>query len=180
MSPIPLGIFAASGFGVVDAYDFLQTVESSSSNISFTGLGSYSDYKHLQIRFLSRGTGGNYRLRVRLNGSTTNYYQHKLAAVDGNFGSQNESYDRVAEFNLPGAAYGDSSLKYSGGVIDILDFANTSGNTTVRSFYGKHSSEKEVSLYSGLYSSTAAITSIQLIAPTTGLAGRYSIYGIRG
>jgi hypothetical protein len=69
-------------------------------------------------------------------------------------------------------------------VIDFLDYAVTSKNKTTRALTGLYeNSFQRIELKSGLWISTAAITSMTLAESTTlGFVSgsRFSLYGIRG
>jgi hypothetical protein len=72
------------------------------------------------------------------------------------------------------------------GIIDIQDYVSTTKNKTVRSITGNNSNNVNtgyVSLASGLYRATTAITSISLIdasAIAFGTSSTFALYGIRG
>ena len=188
MSFTLLGILnsQAAGAGGAGAYDLLETtvLTSSASSVSFTGLGAYSDYKHLQIRATHKttgGTDGSTFFIVRANSdSGNNYAQHKLEG-DGStvssegFASQNGIYvtgtsPRAGETNIFGAS-----------ILDVLDFSSTSKNTTFRFLAGSvPSNQEEINLTSGLYANTAAVTSIEFTVSGDAATGsRFSLYGIK-
>jgi hypothetical protein len=85
-------------------------------------------------------------------------------------------------------AIGSSSSAnvYGINIVDILDYANTSKYKTVRNLLGQDNNGSGiVQLTSGLWSNTAAITSIALVADPTYItnwttASRFSLYGIKG
>jgi hypothetical protein len=90
---------------------------------------------------------------------------------------------RISFFNAP--AGNSASGIFSPFIIDILDYANTNKRTTIRYSGGPMlSSNHIVSLISGLYFSTAAITSMtfgNFVDDGNIVAGsRFSIYGIKG
>jgi hypothetical protein len=74
---------------------------------------------------------------------------------------------------------------FAAGVIDILDYTNTNKYTTVRILAGQNvnsTSGEAISLTSGLWMSSSAVTSITLTGRTTNI-GQYSnfaLYGIKG
>jgi len=178
MSLIPLGFWAASGGGGGGAaFDLLETVSltSSASSVTFSGLGAYSDYKHLQLRMITMSDSGQI-IYAKVNGSTSGYYVHYLTGNGSNVSSSSFSstYAWVGHTdtltNAPGAS-----------IVDILDFSSTSKNTTIRSLTGKKASGSNINLNSNLWSSTAAMTSIELY-PNAGnfIAGsRLSLYGVQ-
>jgi len=189
MSLIPFGFWAASGAGGGgSAYDLLETttLATSASSVTFSGLGSYSDYAHLQIRGvfkLAVGTLGAFDLYTTLNNDTSGVYAtHRLfgngTAVTSNSstGLSNFTFTDV----VPRAS---ASEGFGVGIMDILDFSSTNKQTTIRFLAGAVTSEeKTVGLFSGLYNSTSAVTQASLFIPGSNLetGSRFSIYGLKG
>ncbi len=139
------------------------------SSIEFTSIPG--TYQHLQVRFLvQQGAGsafaGNVYTLLRLNNDSTagNYPSHSLegggstataSAVTGT----SYSYAYIAQSYLNTSA----SSVFAGGVIDLLDYGNTSKNTTIRCFNGWDANGSGVvSLHSAAWLSTAAVTSVTL------------------
>tara|TARA_R110000782_G_scaffold10354_1_gene32415 strand:+ start:30 stop:593 length:564 start_codon:yes stop_codon:yes gene_type:complete len=187
MSLIPFGFWAASGAGGgAGAYDLLETttLSTSASSVTFSGLGSYSDYKHLQIRALTRTDNNSAldNLYVQLNGdSGANYAKHELYGNGSgvvSYGSTN--YSQMTWLYTQGA--NETSGVYSPAVFDLLDFSSTTKNTTLRGFSAWVGGTKRLALQSGVYINTDAITSITF-TPHDGnniVAGnRFSIYGVK-
>jgi hypothetical protein len=190
MSLVLLGILnsqaAAAGGG--PAYDLLETqvLTSSASSVSFTGLGSYTDYKHLQLRMTLRSTWtlGSQSLNVygKFNSSTTsNYSWHDLngegSSVSSNAGTGQE-YFRIRTV----ASQGDAdSGAFGAAILDILDFSNTNKNTTTRALAGVNATDNWISLNSGLWQTTSAVTSIsfELGAGNIDTGSRFSLYGVK-
>lgn len=192
--PIPLGILAVAGAGAAGGADFvrLETTlisNNSTSSISFTNLGSYSAYKHLQLRGViqTQRSGSTSDVGVlRFNGDTgTNYTWHWL---DGNGtsvvseGFATRAYARIDEV----ATNATASTAFTPIIIDILDFSNTSKNKTVRMFFGHPTTpggSRVIQLASSVWMSTSAITSLSLdftLSVNNYSAGsRLSLYGIK-
>jgi len=189
MSFVLLGILnsQAAGAGGAGAYDLLETttLTSSASSVSFTGLGSYSDYKHLQIRWLAKldaGTTGVSQMNLDLNSDTSAFYAaHQLrgngssvlslAQTSNTSISILETIPRASETNIFGA-----------GVIELLDFSSSSKNSTFRTLHGAvTSTDKAINLSSGLYAKTDAITLLRLFVSGANFVSgsRFSLYGIR-
>lgn len=180
-----LGLLGASGAGVAGSYDLLETtiLSSTASSVTFTGLGSYTDYKHLQVRLVGRSSrsGSGENLRIRFNGDTgSNYANHYLQGNGSSVASGAETSNtgmwarNLNASSSPANAFGAF-------VIDILDFADTSKNTTVRTLGGS-TSDNFIALSSGAYFSTNAITSIDLgtqFSQDFVTGSRFSLYGIR-
>jgi hypothetical protein len=176
-----LGIIASSfrsAAGPVGAYDSLATVTVPSGGVSsITFAGIPSGYKHLQIRMLTAcSAGGNPGTKVTFNSDTTytNYRYHYLVGTGGSAlaGSNNSS-----DFFTAGAAV---TTGPGGAVMDILDYANTSKNKTVRTLSGYDANGSgTVSLFSGLWMNTNALTTIEL-APASGSWNQYSSFALFG
>ncbi len=175
--PIPLGVLAVAGAGggaAASSFDLLETtvLGTAAASITFSSLGSYSDYKHLQIRLTGRvasATTNSNNLGIQFNSDTSGVYTDHV--LNGN-ATQVSSTANVGATRiqirdcLPGNS--NSSGVFGAAVIDLLEF-NSSG-------------EQDVILTSGVRVNTNAITSITLfdIGSTNLVIGtRASIYGIK-
>jgi hypothetical protein len=149
-----------------------------------------STYKSLQIRFLGRSSGayGTDYLDMQFNGDTgTNYAYHKMySIVDGTLNSSGGANKREISMNLLAATDITANVN-SVFIIDIIDYASTSKNKTIRSMGGfndnNSSSSESISLGSGLWRSTSVINSIKIYPEfTTNLKSGTTIalYGIKG
>jgi hypothetical protein len=179
MSPIPLGILAASGALLFRSdFDLLQTeiLTGSQASVTFSDLNSTygSIYQHLQIRMVGNGNEAT----LRFNGVTTSgsYKDHRLFGLNGSVSSGTVYTDKI----LLGAMGVDTD-QFAATVVDILDPFSTDKNTTIRALSGRpRASNAIVQLISGLFISTNAITSIEIsdsVNFTTG--SRFSLYGLK-
>ena len=185
--PIPLGILAVAGAGAGGggAFDLLETtvLTTNTASVTFSSLGSYSDYKHLQIRAVAQfdDTSGALDTRLRFNSDTgTNYNSHHLK---GN-GSAVSSYAYTTSSQIwidDSTSNKSVAGSYGAFVIDILDFSNTSKFTTTRTLSGVAiSGDNNILLQSGAWRNTAAVTSITWSADINFTSGsRFSLYGIK-
>ena len=194
MSFMLLGILnsQAAGGGGGAAYELLESVTLSSpaSSVTFSGLDSYSDYKSLQIRMVTRydtqGFASNY---MNFNADEgANYTTHRLQGNGSSVGSANfgtEDYIRLGDTERLTDSVADS---FGTSIIDIYDFASTTKTTTSRVLNGRtggvSGGSPRINLNSGLWTSTAAVTSISFGLPTVGyvnyVAGsRFSLIGVR-
>ena len=173
MSFMLLGILnsqAAGGGG--GAYELLEstTLTSSANTITFSSLGSYSDYKHLQIRYSARSTSANTNngLSMQFNGDTgSNYTFHRIQALTSSVdaygrpsASTSLSTGRITGGNAQASAFGS-------GLIDVLDFGSTQRYKTVRTLNGFANTAGAgylISLSSGAWLNANAITSIEFKA----------------
>ncbi len=180
-----IGFWAASASGGgagAAAYELISStvLGSATSTISFTSIDS--SYSHLQIRATLRTNGGGLDdARLTFNSdSGSNYAWHSLYGANGSVSSEaSTSQTSIAIRQATGAEAG--VLVWGGNVIDILDYAKTTKNKTVRYLNGLAGTYPRVRLGSGLWSSTAAITSLSLYNANTFMTGtRVSLYGIKG
>jgi hypothetical protein len=176
-----------------DIFELIGTVRltSAQTSVTFAGLPA-SQYKHLQLRITPRNTGnaGGDNVAISFNADTTytNYNSHWLtsdgtSASSGKFQSTNFPGVNIS-INTPDVNY--SSGNYGVIIADIYDFANTSKYKTVRSISGATDSyKKQVTLGSGVWVSTAAVTSLTVkcyagVTSQLAAGSRISLYGIRG
>jgi hypothetical protein len=113
---------------------------------------------------------------VQFNGDTaTNYNGHALFG-DGASASASSS----GSLNGMNLSYTSSTTYPSSLVVDLLDYANVNKNKTVRSLTGgDNNGSGYILLYSGLWQSTSAISSIS-IYPETGNFAQYSSFALYG
>jgi hypothetical protein len=190
MSFILLGVLnsQATASGLANDFDLLETtlLSTTTASVTFSSLGSYSAYKHLQLRIVTRGdTNWGGTTYLRMNSDTgSNYARHALAGFGSSVASNGNS--SAAFIALPFTTADASepvAQAFGGSVIDILDFANTSKNTTVRGLGGTKRSDSGagIEMKSGVWINTAAVTSLTISGSSgTFLAGsRFSLYGIK-
>jgi hypothetical protein len=190
-----IGIIASSGgaAAAANSYESIATVTvgaGGASSVSFTSIPS--TYQHLQLRIFAqtnRGTYGRDGFYLNFNSDgAANYSEHGLIAdgsTVGAFGNINQS-----EIVTPEVTTSTAGASIFGGFItDVLDYANTSKFKTVRMLGGgDHNGTvaglgAQVSLQSGSWRSTSAITSMTLIPVVGTSINRYSsfaLYGIKG
>jgi hypothetical protein len=173
------------------SYESIATVTGTGSAGSITFSSIPSTYKHLQIRAIAKdtNTAGNTTLSVemRFNGDTgSNYAYHELRG-DGSTASTNaaSSQTKIVVFNASlRETVATSSMGVS--IIDVHDYSSTTKNKTVRYISGVNknlgTTDDRISLGSGLWINTAAITSVTLIPTQTAFSTStvFSLYGIKG
>lgn len=180
---IPLGFLAVSGVSA-GSFDLLETqvLTGSAASVTFSSLGTYSNYKHLQIRFTARSNsaaGATLYTNFQANSDTgSNYAWHSLRGNGSNVGS---FAGTSATFGRSGLAAGSTATAnaFATSVLDILDPFETTKNTTFRFLAG----QGEIYLGSSVWLNTNALTSlaIQEGYSSTFVAGsRFSLYGIKG
>jgi hypothetical protein len=183
MSLIPLGILdfptAAAG-----SYNLLETeiLTGTQASVTFSSLGSYSTYQHLQIRVVARSNRAatTDSIDLKLNGATTNYRYHALRGSGSSVASFSGTPAYIDTSFIPAAS--DTANSFGPKVIDILDPFETTKTTTTRTLWGMSSNETWIGLFSGGWFDTSAITSIALECNTGSFitGSRFSLYGLKG
>lgn len=175
---------AGNDFTPAGAFDLLETttLASDTASVTFSGLDTYTDYKHLQLRIVGRTDRSDTVSfpGVQVNGDTgSNYANHQ---IDGD-GSTASS---VAELNRTNAVAGsltaanNSANYFSAIILDVFNFADNNKNTTFKALSGNV--ENRLRYASGLYINTAAVTSITFVnnfSDSFVSGSRFSLYGIR-
>lgn len=157
------------------------------ASVTFENLSQYSGvYRHLQLVVVARGTLDSQIMSMRINGdSGNNYANHGLTGeVEGgtravrSFGSSSQN----SIFRVAAQAHSSSaSGAFSAGIIEILDPFSTLKNKTIRSMSGQvRQTDESIALFSGLYLSTSAISSITLFRAGSNFVehSRFSLYGV--
>jgi hypothetical protein len=156
-----------------------QVLTANTLNVTFSSIPQ--TYKHLQLRALGKSPTTRDDIFVKTNVSGT-YYTHALFGT----GSSTSSTYRGAStsgFRLSdGGAQSTIANAFSGIIIDILDYTNTTKNKTMQAFYGRAETENIICLASGFVADTSAVTSLNIELTTNGFVtgSRFSLYGIRG
>lgn len=174
------------GTTATSAFDSLGTVlVGSAGQASITFSNIPATYTHLQIRGIGRTNRATPAdmdgLFIQFNGDTaTNYSDHALrgdgatatTASDVNYTGM-EMY-RLANLYVVSTFMGAQ-------IVDILDYANTNKYKTVRGLGGvDNNGSGQVSLNSGNWRNTAAVSSI-LLKPAVGtLFTQYSSFALYG
>ena len=182
-----LGVIASStrqgqstDAGAMVPLGMVQVGSGGASTITFSSIPN--TYKHLQIRAIvsnSTNTAGYIRFNSD-NGS--NYARHMVQGT----GSSTPTYAAVSQTEMWFISEINVNPYFSAGVADILDYASTSKNKTMRSFSGvdnnNTSGANAIVLASGLWmNNTTAVNSITIF-PLGGNFIQYSqfaLYGIK-
>lgn len=189
--PIPLGIFATAGAGggAITSFDHISTtiLGADASTVTFSSIPQ--NYQHLQLRWACRtGSGAStIYLQVYLNSDTgANYNGHAFFANGTNV--YNENYTPTNSINAKYGSVSNAVGAWGVGVMDFLDYANTTKNKTTRSLNGSWygSADRGVVLSSGLWRNTSGISSITIFANggngswQVAAGSRFSLYGLKG
>ena len=186
MSPI-LGIWASAqqaAFAVGD-YESIATATGTGSNATITFSSIPSTYTHLQVRYINRdtnsGTADN-PLNMQFNGdsNTSNYRTHRF------YGNGTSAAADIYTLSIAGSGVSNNNTNtfYAAGVIDVLDYANTNKNKTIKSLSGWDSNGSGIVwMISELWLNTSAISSISFSFFSGGNFGtntQIALYGIKG
>lgn len=167
-----------AGGGAATAYESIATVtgDGSSSSITFSSIAS--TWTHLQIRMSGINNSGS--LYMRINGDTgTNYSRHYLYGNGSAVYAAGAASSNLIYLNPNGG----NTTSPQGGIIDVLDYASSSKNKTIRSLVGVDmNGSGSIWLASGAWLSTSAITSITLAFDYNNIltGSTFALYGIKG
>ena len=174
------------------AYESIASASGTGSSGTITFSSIPSTYTSLQIRVIARdtsasGTATNISFRVG-NGSIdtgANYARHSLFTdmtvpeVAANGAASGSAITMIGSVVGGGNTAGVHSVM----VIDILDYASTTKYKTLRAYIGlpTGNTDSRVILQSGLWMSTSAINTIQLLDSTNfASSSTFALYGIKG
>jgi hypothetical protein len=161
-----------------------QLLSSTAASVTFSSIPS--TYRHLQVRMTARTSSTNEgdSIVFTLNSDTgTNYAFHQLygfsSAVSSNAVTAS-AYGIAATITGSPATANSFGL----GVMDILDYSQTTKNKVTRSLSGLNSATYQmVKMASSLWLSTAAVNSLTLRsangANTLAIGSRFSLYGMK-
>ena len=186
MSLLPLGLLSQGGGGAASgSFELIQTANGTGSSgiIDFTSIPA--TYTHLQIRYTAKNTSALANMNITFNNVTSsNYARHHMVGTSTAMSSG--ATTSAANISLSDAITASTTANSAtSGVIEILDYANTNKNKTLRAFYGVAETAAATSfiyLASGFLNSTSAIDRITLTASANNFAAlsRFSLYGIKG
>jgi len=149
----------------------------SGTSVTFSSIPQ--TYKSLQVRVNIMASGGS--SSVRLNGVTSNYWQHVFEATNSAVQGANANGNAMRI----STSYADQNATYpTVAITDVIDYASTTKNTTIRTYGGKDAngtaSGEGVILSSGLYQATTAVTSLTVISTAAFATGTtIALYGVK-
>ena len=153
-----------------------------SSSVTFSSIPS--TYKHLQIRGMANNgeTSSWNNQGMQINGITSAVYSFHVLYGDGASVGAIPGYSNTKindAFRIPPASTGVFGVV----IMDFLDYTNTNKYKTIRTLDGGDGNGNGwISLASGLYQQTTAISSITLISSSGnfGTGSQFALYGIKG
>jgi hypothetical protein len=185
-----IGIIASSGAGgVANSYESIATTTvgaGGSSTITFSSIPS--TYQHLQLRTITRNTAsatdGTW-MRFNSDATSGNYVNHDIYGDGASAGAEALTTSQTGIIDTTLLSNASYTNIFNISVIDILDYANTNKNKTVRTLSGLdvNGAGGQILFRSGLWMSTSAISSITFVARGSGTFAQYSqiaLYGIKG
>lgn len=179
-----IGTIASSrrAFTIEGSMEPIAVATVPSGGISSITFGSIPQtYTHLQIRFMAKGdnAGDLEYLGFRFNGFTGNYWWHQFYGDGSSVVATNFQQSFMRTF----IAGNTGTNMFGVGVSDILDYTNTNKNKVIRTLSGYDlNGQGAVTLASGLWTDTSAITSITLLGVNNLLkaGSTFALYGIKG
>ena len=178
-------MLAGNPYYVPPAFDSIAsaTGTGSSGTISFTSIPN--TYTHLQIRASMRTNdpaATTTNCYIQFNTITGASYTYHYLLGNGTTASAAGAANQTFSFagNATATSTGTGTMAVF--IADILDYANTSKNKTVRVISGHdQNGSGEIWTTSSLFMSTSAISSVQIIASGTTwtTASTFSLYGIQ-
>lgn len=170
----------AAGGG--SSFESIASATAAGGETSITFSSISGTYKHLQVRgLMQRNTTNATNLRYQFNSDTaTNYVFHWLYG-DGSLTTSSGTTGVTSAQS--GEMPSNTSNILGAFITDIIDYASTTKNKTIKTFsgYDKNGSGK-AQLNSGLWLSTAAVTSVTLYFGGDALAAgsTFALYGVKG
>jgi hypothetical protein len=157
------------------------TAPSGVATVTFSSIPS--TYKHLQIRINAILASAGQSVYLRFNGvSTAGAYKNHGLYGNGASAGASGGGPTSALYAVTGWISGSVTTHPNVGIIDILDYANTNKNKTIRSLNGadNNSTGGSIELSSGMWINTNAITSIEVYAGANYNSGTtIDLYGIK-
>ena len=166
------------------SFESIATVTAAGGETSLSFGSISADYKSLQIRILSRRTTGTTAIvQVQFNSDTaSNYWWHYISGDGATAAATNSGAATTSMRTFFMNSGTNVANQYGVGVIDILDYASTTKYKTLRSFGGNdQNATGRVSLTSGMWNSTAAVTSVEFsfLGDALAAGSTFALYGVK-
>jgi len=175
MAGIALGLIGSFPTPVTSSFESIASATGTGSSGTITFSSIPSTYKSLQIR-CNIVYSSTSLVRFQYNSDTgSNYARHILFGDGATAGA-----DASAGYTSNAIIYVGGSTGTNVGIVDIHDYASTTKYKTSRTFSGNdNNGSGYVTLMSGLWMSTSAVTSISIICSDNFATGStFSLYGI--
>jgi len=181
----PITHWAPSG-----AYDSIATAtvaNGTTQTITFSSIPA--TYTHLQLRYIIRTDRSDDYLDaigMRFNSDTgSNYYRHRFETENAGGAVGGTSTGTDAQYHFIGSSALCTSGVFASGVVDILDYANTSKNKTTKSLCGymESTARNLIGFEGSMWNNTAAVNTIALkvnYGTYYAIGSTIALYGIKG
>jgi hypothetical protein len=164
-----------------------NTLGTATASVTFSSIPA--TYTHLQIRLFTqdaRATYGITEIRMSFNGDSSSIYRTHNLYGDGASATSSDG-GALGYIILGDGTFGSSTGGTFGvGIVDILDYANTNKFKTVRNLSGVDLNGTVASfggragLSSGVWRSTAAVSSLTLVSNSGVNFTQYSSFALYG
>jgi hypothetical protein len=153
------------------AFDTGSMIPISSVVVGSSGVGSITfsnipnTYTHLHVRYLARATRISTASQpaIRFNGDTGNNYVAHYTSSNGGVSAGIDGPSTNQIWGTPITALNSPANTFGTGITDILDYANTNKNKTIRQIGGYEANGAGFANFnSGLWLSTSAVTSLTI------------------
>lgn len=181
-TPKYTSFLAGNPYYVPPSFESIAT-SSPTSGTSITFSSIPSTYKHLQIRFTQiTATPNGAQIRIQMNSDTgTNYARHKLQGNGTAASATGTASQNYIFFGSDGV--GSDSTYPVVGILDINDYASSTKNKTIKAMAGiDKNGSGDITMYSGVWLNTNAITSLTITSDGANFASGSTIalYGVKG
>jgi hypothetical protein len=188
MFGVSLGIIDSGGAGGGGAsFESIATAVGTGSSGTITFSSIPSTYKHLQVRLDARVTVANLATSMRVNNDSSSLYARHALFGTGASVSAAGSASQTSISWIDFVTGSNSAANIEGvGILDIHDYASTTKTKTIRLLGGYDTNNGSdgglITLQSGLYNSTSAITRLDFLvaAGNWATSTTFSLYGIKG
>ena len=178
MAIIP-GIYASQISGHLITSNFFIISQQNVSAVSTVTFSSIpATYKSLQLRFnlVWSVANANGTPKIQFNGDTGGNYGYHVLEGDGSGAGSGGAVSQTSI--LPMGAQGITYPLV--GIVDVIDYANANKNKVTKSLTGfnNNTATGVIDVRSGVWFSTAAITSLTVLGTVGTFTGTISLYGV--
>jgi hypothetical protein len=167
---------------VPSSYESIATsTPSGVSTITFSSIPS--TYSSLQIRYNIISATAADVISMQVNGDTSSNYRYHMLYGNNGVATATGAGSAQSRTRIFGVGYGTVTTYPNVGIIDIIDYASTTKNKTVRTLSGADNNtttQGEIDLNSGLWMSVSAVTSLTIFSGVNFNTGStIALYGVK-
>jgi len=177
-------LLVGNSFTPVGAYDLIETVEiSASGTVLFRFENIPQEYKHLELRYVTRVTEASNTASTAIYLNSDKSFIYSRHSLTGNGSSVSSS--GVANTNYLESTLGSSNATniFGANILSVLDYSSLTKYKTIRTLKGYTANVNAITLQSGLWQNTDAVTEIEISTNNASIeweiGSRFSLYGIR-